>query len=121
MSKIQLYIDEDAMDLALVEALRARDVDVVTVNEASTCGYLDEQQLLWATAHNRVLYSHNVKDFYQLHAQFLVAGKAHAGIALLHQDHSLGDQLRGILGLIATKTAENMQNQLEFLTQYTKL
>lgn len=67
-----------------------------------------------------MLYSHNIADFCQLHADFLAAGKNHAGIALLSQDYSIGDQLRAILGLISTKTAEDMQNQLEFVSKYLR-
>jgi hypothetical protein len=34
MSKIRLYIDEDAMDEDFVQALRSRSVDVLTVADA---------------------------------------------------------------------------------------
>ncbi len=120
MSDIRFYIDEDSMDQALIRALRARNVDVVTVQETNTEGRLDEEQLDLATSQNRVLYSHNIADFCRIHASFLAEGKPHAGIALLPQDYSVGEQLRAILELIARKTAEEMQNQLEFLTSYLR-
>ena len=120
MSEIRLYIDEDSMDRSLVQALRARGVDVVTVLETATEGQLDEQQLSWSASQNRVLYSHNIADFCRIHSAFIDEGRSHAGIALLSQDYSVGEQLRAILGLIADKTAEDMQNQLEFLSKYLR-
>lgn len=121
MSVIRLYLDEDSMDRLLVQALRARSVDVITVNEAATGGFIDEQQFRWATSQGRVLFSHNIGDFCRLHAQFLSEGLPHAGIALLQQDYSIGEQVRGIMGLVTDKTVEEMQNQLVFLNQYLRL
>jgi Domain of unknown function (DUF5615) len=100
MSEIRLYIDEDSMDQALVRALRARNVDVITVGEAQTEGDIDEDQLAFAASTNRVLYSHNIADFCRIHSEFIAEGKVHAGIALLSQDYSVGEQLRAILELI---------------------
>ncbi|MEM9219498.1 MAG: DUF5615 family PIN-like protein [Cyanobacteria bacterium P01_F01_bin.150] len=98
MSQIRLYIDEDSMNQALVRALRARNIDVVTVNETDTAGQLDEEQLILATEQGRVLYSHNIADFCQLHAEFLEVEKYHSGIALLAQDYSVGEQLKALSG-----------------------
>ncbi|MEG4283366.1 DUF5615 family PIN-like protein [Microcoleus sp. A006_D1] len=120
MSTIRLYIDEDSMDRGLIQSLRARNVDLITVQETKTEGRLDEEQLNLAASQNRVIYSHNISDFCQLHTDFLMEGKNHAGIALLSQDCSIGEQLRAILGLVSTKTAEEMQNQLEFLSKYLR-
>ncbi len=120
MSIIRLYLDEDAMDRDLIQALRARNVDVLTVKETGTEGQRDEEQLALATAQNRVLYSHNIADFYGLHGEILTEDKKHAGIALLSQEYSVGEQLRAILALMANKTAEEMQNQVEFLSQYLR-
>ncbi|ASC74279.1 hypothetical protein XM38_052540 [Halomicronema hongdechloris C2206] len=38
MSEIRLYIDEDSMDQALISALKARNVDVITVLDTQTEG-----------------------------------------------------------------------------------
>lgn len=67
-----------------------------------------------------MLYSHNIGDFCQLHTGFVAREESHAGIALLSQDHSVGEQVRAILELTANKTAEEMVNQLEFLGKYLK-
>ena len=108
------------MNQALVRALRARNIDVVTVNETNTAGQLDEEQLMLATEQERVLYSHNIADFCQLHAEFLEAEKEHSGIALLAQEYSVGEQLKALSGLLGEKSADEMRNQLEFLSKYLR-
>ncbi|HAG83270.1 MAG TPA: hypothetical protein DCL61_19535 [Cyanobacteria bacterium UBA12227] len=120
MSEIRLYLDEDSQDQSLLRALRARQVDVITVNETQTEGLIDEEQLRLAATQNRVLYSHNIGDFCQLHIEFVTREESHAGIALLSQDYSVGEQVRAILELTVRKTAEEMVNQLEFLSKYLK-
>ena len=121
MSEIKLFIDEDAMNFALVNALRSRDVDIITVGEVGRKGKSDEEQLLWATSQERVLYSFNARDFCSLHEDFLTEGRTHGGIVIGQQQRfSVGQQLRGIIALKLATTAEKMQNQLKFISQYIR-
>jgi hypothetical protein len=114
-----LYLDEDAMDKALVQALDARGVDMLTAMEAGMIDRLDALHLEYATAQGRALYSFNVGDFYRLHTAFLAQGKAHAGIILAQQQrYAASEQMRRLLKLIAAKSAEDMQNQVEFLSAW---
>ena len=114
--RISLYLDEDSRSNSLVHALRSRGVDVTTAREAQMLGSTDLEQLDWAAAHGRVLYSFNIRDFFRLHSDFLVQGKSHAGIILAQQQwYSLGEQMRRLLKLIAAKSAEEMIDQVEFL------
>ena len=116
---IRLYIDEDAMDNDLIRALRSRSVDVVTPREAGMIECKDGDQLDYATAQGRVLYSFNVGDFYRLHTEYLSQGRSHAGIILAQQQrYSVGEQMRRLLKLIAAKSAEAMGNQVEFLSTW---
>ena len=48
-------------------------------------GSADLEQLGWATAHGRVLYSFNIRDFFRLHSDSLEQGKSHAGMVLAQQ------------------------------------
>ncbi|MEH1910145.1 MAG: DUF5615 family PIN-like protein [Nostoc sp.] len=74
---------------------------------------------MWATEQGRVIYSGNVRDFYRLHTEFVTRGQPHAGILLMQQQRfSVGEQVRGILVLLATKSAEQMHNQVEFLSDW---
>jgi hypothetical protein len=107
------------MSRALIQALVVRGVDVVTALGAEMIERPDEEQLDWATAQGRVLYSFNVADFYQLHTDFLTQGKSHAGIILVQQQrYSVGEQMRRLLRLIATLSAEDMVNRVEFLSAW---
>jgi predicted nuclease of predicted toxin-antitoxin system len=110
---IRLYIEEDSMDKAIVRALQARGVDVTTALDEGMIERDDAEHLDYATGQGRVLYSFNVGDFYRLHTTYLTQGKPHAGIILARQQHySVGEQMRRLLKLIATKSANEMKNWL---------
>jgi hypothetical protein len=79
----------------------------------------DREHLDYATRQGRVLYSFNVGDFSRLHADSLLQGKSHAGIVLAQQQcYSVGEQMRRLLKLIAIKSAEEMKDQVEFLSAW---
>jgi len=54
-----------------------------------------------------------------LHTTYLAGDKSHAGIILSRQQHySVGEQMRRLLKLIATKSAEEMRSRVEFLNTW---
>lgn len=119
MSLIRIYIDEDSMKQALVTALRSADVDVITPLDVNRTGYSDEEQLEWATGEGRVLYSANIADFCRIHSISIAQGGSHSGIILVQQQrYSVGDLLRGLLNLMEAISAEDMINQVVFLSGY---
>jgi hypothetical protein len=68
------------------------------------------------------LYSSNIRDFYRLHTEFLTKGESHAGIILVQQQrYSVGQIMRGILRLIASKSAEEMHEKVEFLSGWMEV
>jgi hypothetical protein len=119
MSDIRLYFDADSMQHAVLAGLRARGVDVTTALEAGITGVTDEEQLDFARTQGRVLFSFNVSHFYHLHSECLSHGKPHGGIVVAPQQrYSVGERIRRLLSLIAVKTAEEMSNRLEFLSDW---
>ncbi|MEY3400458.1 MAG: hypothetical protein RLZZ86_55 [Cyanobacteriota bacterium] len=119
MNKIRLYIDEDSMDEDFVQALRSRNVDVLTVADVGMLYKSDRKQLSWAKENNRVIFSFNARDFYYIHTTLLEEESSHAGIILAPQQrYSIGELMRGVLRLINTKSAEDMQGQVEFLSNW---
>ncbi len=119
MTRLRLYVDEDSMDDDFISALRMRGVDVRTASDDGMRGRPDPDQLRWSTEQGRVLYSFNVADFYALHADFLQREERHAGIILAQQQrHTIGDQLRGVLKLMGGRSAEEMVEQLVFLSAW---
>ena len=116
--RIRLYFDEDSARHSLARELRFRGADVLTAIETGMAQKTDEEQLEWAAAHSRVVYSFNRGDFYGLHTAWLKAGRSHSGIILSRQGLSVGEQMRRLLRLGAAKSAEEMRNHVEFLSAW---
>jgi len=101
---------------ALLRGLRSRGIEVTTVLDEGKAGDSDRAQLEYAWQTKRVLYSFNVRDFCQLHMEYLTEGRPHAGIVVVYrQRYSIGEQLRLLLKLADMKSAEDMNNTLLFL------
>ncbi len=119
MSKVLLYLDEDSMDEDFVQALKSRGVDVLTVTDVGMLNRSDEEQLDWANTNGRVIFSFNARDFYKLHTIRLKQDLSHEGIILAPQQrYGIGDLMRGVLRLINSMSAEEMQGQVEFLSDW---
>lgn len=102
---------------ALVRALRAHGVDVVTALEAGMIERPDEAHLEFATREGRILYSFNVRDFHRPHQEHIARGQSHAGIILAQQQrYSVAEQMRRLLKLVSARSAEEMKNRVEFLS-----
>jgi hypothetical protein len=101
----------------VVRALRALQVDVLTVHEAGMIEHPDDDQLAYAAAQGRVLFTANQGDFCRLHASYLTEGRSHAGIIVVTQQrYSVGEQVRRLRNLLAAHSDESMRNQIEFLS-----
>ena len=120
MSAVRFYFDADSMERALVSGLRARGIDATTSLESGMADNSDEEQLEFARAEGRVLFSFNVSDFQRIHTEYLSRGRTHAGIILAAQQrYSVGERIRRLLRVIAAKSAEEMQDRVEFLSDWT--
>jgi hypothetical protein len=119
LSAVRIHLDEDADAHALLRALRQRGQDVVSSRERGLLGYTDEEQLAWAKEHGRVIYTYNASDFCRLHSEYLSRGRHHAGIIIGDQQtSSIGEEMRRLLKLGEAKSAEAMENNLEFLRNW---
>lgn len=114
---IKLYLDEDTISRALIRALRARGVDVLTAQEAEMMGVPDNEQLGFATAQGRIIFSFNTRDYAILHTEYMSKQQIHAGIIVSDQVQ-VGLLVRRLLKLLDAKSAEEMQNWLEFLSNW---
>ncbi len=116
MSQICFYFDEDAGKRSLIDSLRQSQVDVLTTVETNNLQQTDEEQLIWATQHKRVIYTFNMGDFCRLHKSYMIAERTHAGIIVVaKQRYSVGDQLQAIHNIINAYSAEQIVDQLVFL------
>ena len=119
MIVVRLYFDADSMERAVVSGLRARGIDVTSALEVGMADSSDEEQLEFARSDGRVLFSFNVSDFQRIHTQYLSQGKSHAGIILAAQQrYSVGERIRRLQKLIAARSADEMHNRLEFLSDW---
>ena len=116
MSVIQLYVDEDAGERAVIQGLLARGYDVHTTSEAGNLGASDVEQLQLAIELERVIYSFNIGDFARLHSQLLVAGVQHFGIVVIpDQRYSIGEKIRRLADFMSKTSAEAMINRIVYL------
>jgi hypothetical protein len=115
---LRLYLDEDSMEHGLVLALRARGLDIETAYEAETIAQNDENQLRYAFSQRRVLVTFNASDFCRLHNEFHVRSEDHAGIIINKQSYGIGGALRRLLKLNSDLSIEQMENRLEFLSNW---
>ena len=114
--KIKLYLDED-VDISLARALRQREIDVLTTQEAANKRLSDAEQLEFAINTKRTFLTHNKRDFAILHNRYILEGREHYGIILSDQ-RPIGEMLRGLCKLIFSLTAEQMKNRIEFLSNW---
>lgn len=116
---IRLYMDEDAMDDDVVQALRLRGVDVETAREAGMISASDDEHLAYARAAGRVLYTFNVGDFMRLHRKYLATGGDHAGLIFGNQQrYGVGEQVRRLRRILTIRASEGMRNHVEFLSRW---
>ncbi len=107
------------MDGDVVRGLRSRGIDVVTAADVGMIRRPDEDHLRFAAVQGRALYSFNVGDFHELHTVWTASGRNHCGIVLTQQQrYSTGEQIRRLLRLIGSLSAETMRNREEFLGRW---
>jgi len=81
-----LYFDENSSNEIVISHLRQAGYDVETTAEAGMLGTSDEEQLRYAVAEGRTIFSHDVDDFCRIHADWSSKGRKHLGIILVDQD-----------------------------------
>jgi hypothetical protein len=109
---VRLYLDEDSMRAGIVRALRARQVDVITAQDADLVGrHSDEEHVAYATEHGRVVFTFNRGDFARLHKTYIASGRHHAGIILSDQLET-SMIVRRLFRLLAELSAADMYDRL---------
>jgi hypothetical protein len=113
---IHVYTDED-MYGTIARALRDRGYDAISTPEAGNLGQTDTEQLHYAIAQQRSILTFNVRDFVMLHTEYINSNQDHWGI-IVSKRLFLGDIVKRMLNLLNSLTAGEMQNRLEFLTDW---
>ena len=110
---IHLYFDED-VSVGIVENLRTRGFDVLSVRDAGARGKSDDEQMLYAVSQRRAVVTHNRVDFEKQHAKFLESGMKHYGVIVAKRRKD-AEVVAKLLALLDAVTAEEMQNQLSYI------
>lgn len=108
-----LYLDEDVYHGVAV-GLRRRGFDVVTTAEGGNLGATDAEQLRFAVAQQRCLFTFNRGDFALRHAEMLSAGEHHHGVILSAQ-RPIGVIVRALSKLLSTYTARDLRDLLVWI------
>lgn len=77
----------------------------------------DKDQLIFAAAEGRALFTFNPRDYIRLHCEWLQHHREHAGIIVSDQ-LAIGETVRRLLNLLNRVTAEQMRNQLYWLQAF---
>ena len=109
MAKIRFYTDEH-ISKAVIQGLRLRGIDVLSISETRLFGATDEHHLGRATSEGRVVLTQDA-DFLALAA----GGKNHQGIVFAPQGTPIGRLIQGLLLIYEVLEAEEMVNHIEFL------
>jgi uncharacterized protein with PIN domain len=114
-------MDQDSMSAGVVRALRASGIDVLTSSEAGRQRVSDLEQLEFATAEGRVIYTANRQDYARLHSQWMAVGRDHAGIITRsRQGLRVGDQVRGLTKICNAFEPAEFSNLFEYLEAWVE-
>ena len=107
---MKFYLDEH-IPKGVVEGLRRRGVDVLTVQEAGRSGESDEKQLAFAAREGRALITFD-DDFLRLDA----TGIPHAGIIFSQTGrHTVGELIESLMLIANVIEPNEMKNHIEFV------
>lgn len=77
----ELYLDED-VSVLVASLLRVRGFYVTTARDEGMLRRDDPQQLSYAVAHGRCLFTHNRVHYERLHSDYLAGNDRHFGIII---------------------------------------
>ena len=109
-TRLEFHLDEHCPS-AVADGLRRRGISVSTTTQASLLGAPDDDQLAYASSHERVLVTSDA-DFLRLHR----SGIQHAGIVYCHQgQRSVGEMLQSLVLIAELLVPQDMANHVEFV------
>ena len=115
MERPRLYLDEDVFS-AVALGLRRRGFDVLTTVEAANRGRSDLEQLEFAVAERRCLFTFNRGDLANLHTQRIAAGQHHFGIVVAPQTQ-IGQIVKLLARFLSNRSADDLRDQLIWISR----
>ena len=105
---IKYYTDEH-MHPGIAKALRQREIDVLTAQQAGLLDTDDGEHLNFSTLQNRTLVTQDT-DFLVLHGEM-----QHSGIAYARQRTPIRRIIEGLILIYEAMTEDEMKNHVEYL------
>jgi len=102
------------VDADLAPQLRRQGMDALSVYDLHQQGRTDVAILEYAASQQRVLLTHDIRHFLELHQQYAAEGLTHAGI-LLTNERYIGRLIQRLITLAEAVTAEEMREQVKFI------
>lgn len=118
MTNLKLHLDMDTSRKDLYKVLLERGYDVTrTPNAEIPEDASDETQLLWATSHQRVIFTFNIKDFVNLSKKH----PFHGGVLLANQSTTTIHLLIQILSKIMDESSnEEWVGQVRWIQEWLR-
>ncbi len=111
---LPMFADEH-VHTAIVKGLRRRGADVTSVQERGLVGRPDPVLLQIATTEGRLMLTQD-QDFLGLNAQWIAAGRDHAGIVFWRREAtSIGQVIAGVIRFATDASPEQARNHVIFL------
>ncbi|MBI1821767.1 MAG: DUF5615 family PIN-like protein [Nitrospirae bacterium] len=107
---IKLYLDED-VHKKIATALRLKGYDVISTHEVQKQSLSDHQQLEYAIAEGRTIFTFNVGDFNRLHKEYIKSGRNHCGI-LLSKQMPIGETIKHLVKFLYAHSSEEIRNNI---------
>jgi len=117
VANIKLYLDED-VDVFLADAVRRRGYKATTARDCGNLGIADLAQIAFARRNSSAILTHNVRDFPRLHYEIIRHNEHHNGFIVARKE-SFTITLRRLLKLLAVRSAEDMQDALAYLSNWS--
>lgn len=107
---MKFYLDE-SVSVALAVVLTQHGFDRLTARDAGNLGVTDEEQLAYAASAERILFTHDTRDFLRPANAWEESSRSHAGILLAHQA-PLRELTRRFRALLLNRPAVDLTNQV---------
>ncbi len=117
MANIKLYLDEDG-EVFLADAVRRRGYEATTARDCGNLGIVDLAQIDFACQNGFVILTYNVHDFPRLHYEIIGRNGHHNGFVVAKKE-GFTVVLRRLLKLLTSRSAEDMQDALEYLSSWS--
>lgn len=119
---MKLYLDDDSIAAVLVALLRKAGHDVIVPSDVGMSGSRDPEHFLRSVQDDRIVFSHNYKDFEPLHHLIIGCSGSHCGVILVRRDNDPRKNLtnKGIVTAIARveNAYSDLSNELIILNDW---